>query len=432
MSDTPSFPRFGVGLFGAIFLAPALLVTAAEKKPEEFGKAVEFAPFVVKGERISISIHARTKADRAYGSEFAEEVVGIAYETVEKSTGSGLVIVGREGEPHPITVIQRFLEMAQAGELDPTVRARMGDLDAKMKEWKAVMRMNEPVDDQEGFKLTFEMIVPALPLPLEGMAAKLYQLSWAEDFDEKRVEQRLRALTAADLEGDMFSKYDWVFYLPPRNAYVGVQNTIIKGAMEKEKMGLFKRTAIRSALVAFKPAVKKAVEAFRKGMLYLTVLRARSDYDKVETRLLAEAYTHVLMPDFKFNGGSEHRRALEAIERQKAQNAEYRKDPFVSPPRLAEFDPAAYAAFEGNFGEVPPGKKGKPPGRPPRALVREDGVWLWQYSYGKPQTLHPAGERLLVSDDGKLTVCFKIDENGAVIAAEERRERHRETFARKL
>ncbi|HEY0864639.1 MAG TPA: hypothetical protein VGD97_11085 [Lacunisphaera sp.] len=422
----------GRGIFSLSLVGFLLSVTgfAAGPAEAEFGKDIQLAPFVVKGQKLSISIHARTNGDRKYATDFAEDAVGIAYETLGKSTGAGLVIVGREGEPHPVVVIRKFLALAGAGQLDAGVTARMADLNAKMAQWKALMRMDEEdEDDEKDFKITFDMIMPALPLPLEGVAAKLYQLSWAEGFDDAKIEKRLRALTVADLEGDAFAKFDWVFYLPPRNAYVRVQNAIMKEVMQKEKMGLFKRAAIKSALLVFKPAVKKAVEGFRKGMLFMTVLRARSDYGREDIRLLTEAYTNVLMPDFKFNGGTERERALEAIEQQKVKNAEYAKDPYISPARLATFDPAIYAPFEGNYGTVPVGKDGKP-GKPSRQFTRQGDTWLWQYRRGKPSVLHPAGERLLVSADGKLTVQFKVDEQGLLTGAEERRERYRQTFPR--
>lgn len=422
--------NFLLGLAGLLLSAVGL---AAEPAGEDFGKDVQLAPFVVKGQKLSISIHARTNGDRKYATEFAEDAVGIAYETLGKSTGAGLVIVGREGEPHPVIVIRKFLALAAAGQLDPVVAAHADALTAKMADWKGIMRLGDEDDDEdpeEGFKITFDMIVPALPLPLEGMASKLYQLSWAEGFDDARVEKKLRSLTVADLESDALSKYSWVFYLPPRNAYVGVQNELMNGVMKKEKMGLMKRAAIKSALVVFKPAVKKAVEGFRKGMLFMTVLRARSDYNKGDIRALTQAYTQVLMPDFKFNGGTERQRALEAIEKQKVKNAEYAKDPYISPARLATFDPAAYAPFEGDY-NVRVGKDGKPT-KPSRVLTRKDDAYLWQTSHSrKPRVYYPAGDRLLVSADGKATVEFKLDDQGAVTGAEERWERGRHKIPRK-
>jgi len=418
----------GAGITGLVLTGA--MVAAEQPAEGDFGKDIQLTPFVVQGQKLSISVHARTNGDRKYATEFAEEVVGIAYESMGKSTGAGLVIIGREGEPHPVVVIRKFLALAEAGQLDAGVRAKMGDLSAKMTDWKKIMRMEVEDDDEKDFKITFDMIMPALPLPLEGVASKLYQLSWAEGFDEARVEKKLRSLTVADLEGDALAKYDWVFYLPPRNAYVGVQNAVMKEVMRKEKMGLLKRAAIKSALVVFKPAVKKAVEGFRQGMLFMTVLRARSDYSKEDIRLLTEAYVNVLMPDFKFNGGTERQRALEAIEKQKVKNAEYAKDPFISPARLATLDPAAYAPFEGDY-DVRVGKDGKPT-KPGRVLIRQGDGYLWQSSRGrKPQVFYPAGDRLLVSADGKTTVEFKLDDHGAVTGAEERWERGRRTIPRK-
>lgn len=418
----------------SLSLAGFLLSTAgfaAGSAGEDFGKDVQLAPFVVKGQRLSISIHARTKGDRKYAEAFAEDAVGIAYETMGKSTGAGLVIVGREGEPHPVVVIRKFLTMSAAGQLDPAVAAKTRELVELMDRWKATLNIDQDAEeDEKDFNITFDMIMPALPLPLEGLASKLYQLSWAEGFAEAKVDQKLRALTLAELESDALAKYDWVFYLPPRNAYVGVQNAVMQEVMQKEKMGLFKRAAIKSALVVFKPAVKKAVEGFRKGMLFLTVLRARSGWSRDDIKFLTGAYMEVLMPDFKFNGGTEKARALAAIEQQKVKNAEYAKDPYVSPARLATFDPATYAPFEGDYGKLPVDKKGKlvKDGKPPRALVRQDDAWQWRYRRGKPTVLHPAGERLFVSADGKLSVQFKVDEQGAITGAEERRERHRQTY----
>ena len=53
---------------------------------------------MVQGKSLAIDIHARTKSDRRYAEKFADEVVEVAYETLEgDSTGKGLVIVGREG-----------------------------------------------------------------------------------------------------------------------------------------------------------------------------------------------------------------------------------------------------------------------------------------------------------------------------------------------
>ena len=309
---------------------------AGEKAETAFGKDVQLAPFVVNGRKLSISIHARTKADRTYAEKFADEVVEIAYETIGESTGKGLVVVGREGEPHPLVVSRKFQAMAAAGQLDPAVAARSAELTAMMAAWKAQLHLEE-AEEKAGekfekenednapagkgdkgknmeFKVTLDMMLPALPLPLEGLLSKLYQFSWAEGFDEARIEKKLRSLTVADLESNALSKYDWVFYLPPRNAFGEVMDGLVKQFVKQQKMGLFKRAAIRSALFVFSPAIKTAIEGMRKSALYMTVLRAESHYSPDDIMALTGAYGKVLMPDFKFNGGTEHKRALEAIE----------------------------------------------------------------------------------------------------------------------
>jgi hypothetical protein len=417
------------GLISRLCLVGGFVLAAtagAEENAEPaFGKDVQLAPFVVNGKKLSTAIYARTSSDRRYGEQFAEEVVGIAYETMGDSTGKGLVIVGRDGEPHPVIVIRKFLAMAEAGQLNPAVVAKAGELRAKLADWRTMLHFDQN-PDEKGFKVTFDMVMPALPLPLDGMAAKLYQLSWTENFDEAKIEQKLRSLTAVDLESDTLSKYDWVFYLPPRNAFKGVEDDVITQAEKHEKMGIFKRAALHSALFVFSPAIKTAVEGMRKGMLYLTVLRADSGYSKDDSMALTSAYVQVLIPDFKFDGGTLHQRALEAIERQKAKNAEYAKDPFVSPARLTQFDAATYAPFEGEYGEGV-GKK-----QTTSTFRRKDEGFVWQYQQRPPRAFFPAGDRLLVSADGKMTIQFHVDEQGIVTGVEERRERYRHTIPRKL
>ncbi|MBC7366219.1 MAG: hypothetical protein H7343_05295 [Undibacterium sp.] len=304
------------------------------------------------------AIHARTDSDRRYGERFAEEVLDIAYHTLPDAKGRGLVIVGREGQPHPVEIMRKFLARAEGGRLGPELAAKAADVSALVKELKANLHLDEQTvaaaqpppgpkaardakapKREVKFKLTFDLLMPALPLPLEGVMGKLCQLSWAEGYDAERVDQKLRALTVADLQSSALSGYDWVFYLPPRDAYVPVQDTLVKQAMKQENMGFLKRATMRTALLVFKPAVKKAVEGMRRGMLYMTVLRA-------DINDLTKAYVQVLMPDFKYTVGSERDRALAAVDKQKLLNEEYAKNLFVAPPRLTDFDIEAYAKYQ--------------------------------------------------------------------------------------
>lgn len=394
---------------------------AAEPASEAFGKDIQLAPFVVNGAPLSVSIHARTKADRRYGEKFADEVVRIAYETLGDSTGKGLVIVGAEGEPHPIYFFRKFLAMAQAGQLDPGVAESAGEVEGMIKKMQGIVKIDPGPAEQMG--ITFETFVPALPMPLEGAAARLYQLAWAEKFDEVRVEQKLKTLTRADLARDKLGRYDWVLYLPTQGATARVFKEVINKAMAAQKMGPLKRAAVHSAVFVFRPMLRKASEGMRKGMLFRTILDAESPYNDDDLEALTKVYVRELMPDLKPGSGDEHGRALAAIEKQKIANAEYAKDPFVKPERLAAWDPTAYAPCEGDYTAKPP--------EVTHRFKRAGDIFQWGYRDDEPQIFYPAGDRLLVNDTGTMTIRFLVDEKGTVTGVEERWVRRRQTIARK-
>src|SRR6478735_4894057 len=293
----------------------AFLILAGGMRAQEaggdFGKDIQLAPFVVNGAPISVSIHARTKADRRYGEKFADEVVEIAYETLGDSTGKGLVIVGAEGEPHPIHFFRKFLALAQAGQLDPGVAASAGEVEGMIKKKQGIVKVDSGEAVEMG--ITFETFVPALPMPLEGAALKLYQIAWAEKFDEARTEKKLKALTNADFARNELGRYDWALYLPTQSATAKVFKEVIEKGMKAQKMGVFKRAAVRSAVFVFKPMLRKASEGLRKGMLFRTILDAESPYDDGALTELTKAYVGELMPDLKPGTGDEHGRALAAI-----------------------------------------------------------------------------------------------------------------------
>jgi hypothetical protein len=164
VASARSFPMV---LLGVSVVAFTGTVRGAEKAEANFGDDVRLAPFVVNGKPLSISIHARTADDRKYAGQFAEEVVGIAYETIGKSTGAGLVVIGRKGEPHPVVVMQKFLAMAAAGQLDPAVAARAGELTAWMQDWKTTLHLEED-PNEKGFKVTFDIIPKRFPARAEA------------------------------------------------------------------------------------------------------------------------------------------------------------------------------------------------------------------------------------------------------------------------
>lgn len=290
-------------MIAAIFLASATTLAAKPGKsrtPEEsFDADVELAPFVVRGEQLAISIHARSSRDRKYAEGFAEEVVKVVYDGVTEHTGKGLVIIGAKGEPHPMAIFRKFQQMASAGQLDPEVAAAAGELNTFLDEWKGSLHDGKSSADDaaEDVDIDFEQVINALPLPLEGVSAKLYQLAWAEGFDDAKVTSRLRALRADEVRRDLFAHFDWVFYMPYRGALDRALDDIIAQALKDSDMGFFTRAAAKTALVVAKPFIRRAVEGVRKSVLFMTVVRARTEYSQEQVSELVDAYMESMMPD---------------------------------------------------------------------------------------------------------------------------------------
>lgn len=391
------------------------LATAGTGEDSDFLPAIQMAPFVVEGDNSSIFVHARSRGDRRYAENFAEEVVRVTYDSLGKSTGRGLVIIGKKGEPHPLFVFQKFIAMADAGQLHPSVAPLAEEVRKQLADWEDEI----DIDDAD-MELDFGMVVELLPLPLKGPGSKLYQWAWLEQFDMARVEERFHDLRAADFASDQLAIYHWVFYLPPKSAVHRVIKRVIPLVMEAEDMGFFARAAVRGALVAFRPVITKAMEGMRKGMLFYTIADARTDYSEDDIEQLSQAYVEVLMPDFKFNGGSEHQRAVEAIERQLIANLEYAKDPFVALARQEDFDSADYTEFIGDYADEGQGEVTH------RFRIEVDG-FTWTYREQDPMIFYAANSHQLVREDAEMTIEFLVDESGKVTGVEERWERRRKT-----
>lgn len=399
--------------------------TATTGTNSDFWPEISLAPFVVEGSDLSISIHARSKGDRRYAEKFGEEVVAVAYDTIDKSTGRGLIIVGDKDEPHPLYVFRKFIAMAGAGQLQPEIAARASEVAKTLEEWEDNVDF-ESDNDEEEIPITFDMVVNALPLPLKGIGSQLYQIAWLEEFDVERVELKFHSLTLADFENDQLARFHWVFYLPPKSAFDQVLKDVLPLIMENEDVGFFGRTAIRGAMLVFKPMIRKAVEGARKGMLFMTVLGTRTDYSEDDITALTGAYVEVLMPDFKFNGATERARAVAAIEAQKIKNAAYAQDPFITPERLTDFSPADYTAFVGDYTDEEDNKKRETTHR----FRIEDDSFTWQDHERKPMVFYPAGENLFVLENGKMTIQFLTSETGEITGVEERGHRRRKTVHR--
>lgn len=264
---------------------------------DDFTPQVRMAPFVVSGQQLTVSIHARSGRDRRYAEAFATEVVKVVYEGVTEKTGKGLVIIGRKAEPHPIQVFRSFLTLAAEGKLDPAIAARGAELDSMLHRWEHVVDAEPGRKEGGEVDLAFDRIVTALPLRLDGIGAKLYQLAWAEGFDPVKVEARLRGLRVADLDHDLFARFDWTFYLPPRDAFDRVLDQLIADELKEENAGFMARAAVKTVMLAVKPKIRRAIEALRQGLLFQAIVETRTRLPEDDVSALMSAYVEVLMPD---------------------------------------------------------------------------------------------------------------------------------------
>lgn len=383
----------------------------------DFEEYVELTPFEIVDQQLSVSVYARSRGDRKYAARFAEEVVDHVFGTLETSTGYGLVIVGEKREPHPMFVFRLFLEMAEEQRIDAELQPAADELRAMIQEWENKVQMDEEDGGgEEGIELEFDTLVPALPLPLEGVASKLYQIAWVESFEETQVRQRLETLSLEELSSDELSAYDWVFFLPHKGAFSEVLDEVIPIYMEQKQVNIFQAAAIRAAVFTFKPLIKGAFERIRKGMLFMTVLRSQSGFSESDVSALMETYIDALRFDGRARGQTERAFVLERLDEQKAENAYLAANPFVPPEVLDNYDSEDYKKFVGKYA-----KRRKAT----HQFSIKAGKTYWRYLDREPSLFLPVGETILVNEAKDMTIEFLVNKEGEVTGVMERWEDRR-------
>jgi hypothetical protein len=121
-----------------------------------------------------------------------------------------------------------------------------------------------------------------------------------------------------------------------------VLDQLIADALKKEEMGFFARTAVKGVLLVVKPKIRQAIEGVRKGVMFQTVVQARTTFNEEEVLTLMGAYIDTMMPDEgRKTGGTEHERAVAAVRAQLRKNAELAKNssaeaaPGEAPPAVS-------------------------------------------------------------------------------------------------
>ncbi len=396
-------------------------------RPEDinlnFEDFYELETVTIVGEAIPITIFARSGGDRRYATRFAHNVVEVAYDTLQGSPGPGLVIIGQSGEPHPIRLLESFMEKARRDGASPELARIADELDEAVGKWREKIDFDVDSDQsEEDFPIDVNQLIDAFPIPLPQLAAKLYLVAWKEDFDPERVDLRFDKLTAEELREQEFEEFQWVFYLPPKNSLNKVIKEILPVAFKEADLGPVKRMLARAAIAAFKPLIKDAMEGVRKGVLYWAVLSANeSAFNEGDIELLAGKYIESQMPRGKIIGGDKKERALEFTRKQKEENAAYAKDPFVALEPIDDFDPAHFTRFLGRYGDE---------GHRNKRFFTENESYFWQEGDDDPVEYLPAGGLFFVSTDKDITLEFIPGETPSFSRVELRKGRFRHTFAR--
>ena len=73
--------------------------------------------------------------------------------------------------------------------------------------------------------------------------------------------------------------------------------------------------------------------------------------------------------------------------------------------------------------EIPRGTRGK--------VAKARAAYTWQFKEMELGVVYPAGDGLVVSAEGRMTIQFQIDTKGVVTGVEERWVRRRQTIPRK-
>lgn len=364
-----------------------------------------------------ITVFAEKNSERRYAERFAEMVYEAAYETTGEPAGKGLIIIGNYDQPHPILIVKKYLDINYEGDeaIDSSpigIILRDG-----LAEWREA---EKGLRDEVGIEL--DSVIYVLPTDLEGFVFNLYMVAKEEAFDDKKMESRFENLELTDIVNAEYEKFDWMVYLPPRNAIDKVIKQVLPAVMKKEKVGFFQRALVRGAVFTFKPIIRDAMEGVRKATLYRSILEATSDLNEGDIEALANVYTEALMPKGKIVGGKKQDRSLEAIREQKRKNAAYALDPYIAPEETIELDPVLYSKYEGEYFQK---------GRPSVSIYQEQGALFFKRGNNDPFEIKPASETLFVTENGKMTVEFLADPEGAYSRAELRRERWRRTLTRK-
>ncbi len=364
-----------------------------------------------------ISIFAEKTGERAYAERFAETVYEAAFETTGESAGKGLIIIGNYEDPHPIVLIKKYLEFAEEEDREEYGALMNAILDKAPIRWEEA---DEKLEEAIGMDVV--SIAYVIPMPLQPGLLNLYLVAKEEGFEKAAIEKRYRTIKPLDLNFGDFEKFDWVIYLPPRDAINRAIKDVLPYVMKREKLGFFKRTLVKGAVFTFKPLIRDAMEGVRKSLLYEAMLKATSDFTEDDIEALAGAYRDALMPKGKIVGGNKSDRGLKAIREQLKENEAYALDPYVPPVETIAEAPDLAARYVGEYADSRGGTY---------EVFQEDRMLRFRREDRDPVLLNRVAEERYTTEDREMTIEFLLDGDGVYSEAELRRKRWRKTISRK-
>lgn len=364
-----------------------------------FARSQEPLPTINLLETDRISIFAEKAGQRSYAERFAESVYEAAYATTGESVGKRLVIMGNYPQPHPILLVKHYMDIAESTEGLVTGPLFEGTMGKAMKDWEEA---DQSMQDEIGMDI--ESIAYVIPMPLQPVILNLYLAAREEGFEEDKVAERYSTLKPLEARFGDFEKYDWVIYLPPKNAIDRAMKDVLSHVMKKEKMGFFKRSVVKGAVFTFKPLIRDAMEGVHKSLLYESILKSTSDLGEGDIGELKGAYMGPLMPRGRAIPRDKDKKSVKAVKEKLAELNQYQSDPYAAHTNVQEGLPKNIVAIVGEY-------RGKEDGRV-KVFIEDKQLFMKEYNRGEVR-LWAVSDSLFTTEDRQKTIEFVFEEDGS-------------------
>jgi len=105
-----------------------------------------------------------------------------------------------------------------------------GIMGKALKDWEDA---DQSMQDEIGMDI--ESIAYVIPMPLQPAILNLYLAAREEGFDEAKVAKKYSTLKPMEVRFGDFEEYDWVIYLPPKNAIHRAIKDVLPHRMRRKR-----------------------------------------------------------------------------------------------------------------------------------------------------------------------------------------------------